>query len=194
MPLLYLFLLSEKSKAHQYVNSSHWPELTCMITFVCDTGKGNVSGLFYHGSWERETRSWNDYWIIQLTMCFWLRCAHWISPLVCQAPQNQHTQLSTHHLLPPSKPSPSPHQALGSPTPFFPSPLDLIDLQVLFHLLCMSQISSLSSILPILFKKPSSPPCTDTIASTSSSFQPTLLTVPRIIAPKCKLAHVAVVL
>lgn len=84
------------------------------------------------------------------------------------------------------------HHSLASWSPFFPSPLELINLQVLFYLLRTSQICSLPSISSTLFQEPSSPPCTDTIASTLSSLQPILYTLPRTTASKCKLVHVPV--
>lgn len=86
------------------------------------------------------------------------------------------------------------HHSLASLMPFFPSPLDLINLQGLFYLPSFSQIRSLPSVSTTQFKKPSSLPCADPNGSTLSSLQPVLYTLPRTIASKCTSAPVAVIL
>ena len=80
------------------------------------------------------------------------------------------------------------HHSLAFLMPFFPSPLHLINLPVLFYLLRPSRIGWLPSVSTTQFKKPSSLP------SIGSSLQPILYTMPRTTASKYTSAPVAVIL
>ena len=80
------------------------------------------------------------------------------------------------------------YHSLASWSPLFPSPLDLINVQVLFYLLSTFRICSLPSISYTLFQETSSLLCTGTIACSLFSLQTILCSL----SFKCKLVHVSV--
>lgn len=170
---------------HQYASPLfHWSQFSDMVTSVCETGKRMflVYSIMRIEKGKRELGMTIGLFSYQCSSSGHVPTEYLH---VCQ----RHLEIikSSSHLIiffPPNLVLL--YHSLASWS-LFPSPLDLINVQVLFYLLSTSQICSLPSIAYTLFQETSSLLCTGMIAWSLFSLQTILCNL----SFKCKLVHVS---